>query len=120
MSRREPTPPPSQQAINGALDLYVDGGKKDDVQQMLVGLAVLRHATETQIHAAVTVVRENRKLAEGEIQRMLATYGDTPAAPQLRAAAGTSTAAERSWDNEGGSQLAPAISAAPNLAPALS
>ena len=86
MSLHAPATPPSHQATNGALDLYVDGGKKDDVQQMLIGLAVLRHATEVQLHTAIPVVRANRKLAEGEIERMLETYGDTPDAPKLGAA----------------------------------
>lgn len=113
MSLPEATSPPSQSAINGALDLYVEGGQRDDLNQMLVGLAVLRHATEAQINAATAVVQSSRQLPEGSIQRMLESYGDTPSTPHLRAPSAPSTPAERNWDNEGGAQFAPAT--APSL-----
>src|SRR4051812_33243740 len=76
MSLSELSTAPSQQAINGALDRYVEGGNRDDLKQMRSGLSVLRHATEAQIHLAVPVVQANRHLAEGEIQTMLESYGD--------------------------------------------
>ena len=63
---------PSQQAINGALCIYVGGGKKDDARQMLFGLSVLRHATEAQINEAMPFVQASQHISRSEIQEMLA------------------------------------------------
>ena len=63
---------PSQQAINGALCIYVGGGKKDDARQMSFGLSVLRHATETQIEEAIPFVQASQHVTRNEIQEMLA------------------------------------------------
>ncbi|MES2697794.1 MAG: hypothetical protein V4773_30305 [Verrucomicrobiota bacterium] len=64
---------PSQPAITGALCIYVEGGKKNDVSQMLFGLSVLRHATEEQIHVAIPSVQESQHLTKVQIQDMLAS-----------------------------------------------
>jgi hypothetical protein len=74
MYHREHPITPSQQAINGALCIYVEGGKKDDPRQMLVGLSVLRHATEAQIEAAMPFVEASQHLSKVAIQEMLASY----------------------------------------------
>ena len=76
MSESDSSTAPSQQEINAALGLYVDGGKRDDQGQMHTGLSVLRHATEAQIHLAVPVVEASCNLAEGEIETTLKSYGD--------------------------------------------
>ena len=72
MYHREYPITPSQQAINGALSIYVEGGKKDDVRQQLFGLSVLRHATEEQIQVATQFVQFEQSISNGEIQEMLA------------------------------------------------
>jgi hypothetical protein len=63
---------PSQQAINGALCIYVEGGKRDNARQMLLGLSVLRHATEEQIQAAMPFVQTSQHMTKLGIQDMLA------------------------------------------------
>ncbi len=63
---------PSQPAVNGALCIYVGGGKKDDPRVMLFGLSVLRHATEAQIDAAIPFVQASQRMTKAEIQAMLA------------------------------------------------
>ena len=72
MYHREYPITPSQEAINGALCIYVEGGKKDDARHMLFGLSVLRHATEQQIQAAMPSVQASQHLTQSEIQAMLA------------------------------------------------
>ena len=72
MYHREYPISPSQQAINGALCIYVGGGKKEDARQMLFGLSVLRHATEAQIEAAIPFVQASQHMTKIEIQDMLA------------------------------------------------
>jgi hypothetical protein len=72
MYHREYTITPSQQAINGALCIYVEGGKKDDNRQMLFGLSVLRHATEAQIAEAMPYVQATQRMTKSDIQDMLA------------------------------------------------
>ena len=71
MDHRASPLPPSQQAINGAFCIFVGGGKKDDVRQMLFGLSVLRHATEAQIAAAMPFVQASQHMTRNEIQAML-------------------------------------------------
>lgn len=63
---------PSQQAINGALSIYVEGGKKENARQMLFGLSVLRHATEDQIRIAMPFVQTSQGLTSAGIEEMLA------------------------------------------------
>ena len=72
MYHREYPISPSQQAINGALSIYLEGGKKDDVRQMLFGLSVLRHATEEQIRLAMPVAEADQDLTSQQIREMLA------------------------------------------------
>lgn len=71
MYHREYPITPSQQAINGALSIYVEGGKKDDVRQMLFGLSVLRHATADQIRIAMPLVQVSQAMTSNAIQEML-------------------------------------------------
>jgi hypothetical protein len=71
MYHREYPITPSQHAINGALCIYVGGGKKDDVRQMLFGLSVLRHGTEAQIETAISFVQTSQRMTRNEIQEML-------------------------------------------------
>lgn len=56
MYHREIKITPSQQAVTGALSIFVDGCAKDDVRQQLFGLAVLSNATADQVHAALPAV----------------------------------------------------------------
>ena len=72
MNRHEYPITPSQQAITGALSIYVEGGKKDDVRQMLFGLSVLRHATEEQIALAMPSVEISQHMTRAGIREMLA------------------------------------------------
>ena len=67
MYHREYPTTPSQQATNGALDIFVEGCRKDDVRQQLFGLSVLRSATEAQIHAAMPFVQASQDVTEAEI-----------------------------------------------------
>ncbi len=63
---------PSQQATNGALDIFVEGCRKEDVRQQLFGLSVLRSATEAQVHAAMPFVQATQQVTQAEIAAMLA------------------------------------------------
>ena len=72
MYHREYPITPSQQAINGALSIYVEGGKKDDARQMLFGLSILRHATEEQIRIAMPLVQGSQDMTNTGIQELLA------------------------------------------------
>lgn len=72
MYHREFPISPSQDAITGALCIYVEGGQKDDVRQMLFGLSVLRHATEEQLSIAMPMVEASKQMTRAEIQEMLA------------------------------------------------
>ncbi len=62
----------SQQAATGALEIYVEGCRRENVRQQLFGLAVLRSATAAQIHAAMPVVQARQGVTLPEIQAMLA------------------------------------------------
>ena len=73
MYHREYPITPSQAAINGALSLYVEGGKNADMRQQLFGLSVLRHATEEQIQAAMPFVEVSQGMSAVEIHAMLAS-----------------------------------------------
>jgi len=72
MYHREYPITPTQQATNGALDIFVAGCRKDDVRQQLFGLSVLRSATEAQVHAAMPVVQLSQHVTPAEIQAMFA------------------------------------------------
>lgn len=72
MYHRENSIVPSQQAITGALSIYVEGGRNDDIRQMLFGLSVLRHATEAQIGVAMPLVEVSQHTTSARIHEMLA------------------------------------------------
>ncbi|PAW63158.1 MAG: hypothetical protein B9S34_14800 [Opitutia bacterium Tous-C1TDCM] len=63
---------PGQAAVNGALDIFVEGHGRSDVKQMLVGLTVLASATADQISAAVPIVAAARRLGPAAVTAMLA------------------------------------------------
>jgi len=71
MINREYPITPTQQAANGALDLLVDGFRQNQTKQMLIGLSVLRSATEAQVLAAMAFVQAGRNLTAAEINAML-------------------------------------------------
>lgn len=58
--------------VNGAIDLYVDGDRKNDVAQMLIGLKLLRDASEPQLQAAFVFVEQRHGLTESQVLAMLA------------------------------------------------
>jgi hypothetical protein len=63
---------PSQEAANGALAIFVDGCRNDDIAQQLFGLTVLSSATEAQVSAAMSFVEVSRQTTVAEIQALLA------------------------------------------------
>jgi hypothetical protein len=63
---------PSQLAVNGALCIYIGAGKKDNAREMLIGLSVLRHATEAQIEEAIPFVQASQRVTGDEIRKLLA------------------------------------------------
>ena len=73
MYHREHPITPSQQATNGALDLFVAGSRLDDVRQQLIGLSVLRSATEAQIHAAMPFVEVSQRVTRAQIEAIIAS-----------------------------------------------
>lgn len=72
MYHREYPITPSQQATNGALDIFVEGCRKDNVRQQLFGLSVLRSATEAQVNAAMPFVQASQHVSHAEIVAMFA------------------------------------------------
>jgi hypothetical protein len=72
MYHREYPITPSQQATNGALDIFVEGCRKADVRQQLFGLSVLQSCTEGQVHAAMLFVQDSQHVSQAEIMAMLA------------------------------------------------
>jgi len=62
---------PSQQAVNGAFDSYVEGGKKDKKRPTPFGFSVLRHATEEQLLAAMPFVRASHGMSNAQVQATL-------------------------------------------------
>lgn len=72
MYHREYHLTPSQAGVNGALDIFVEGHRKHDIPQMLIGLSVLRSATEAQVLAAMPVVEAKQRVSRAEIEAMLA------------------------------------------------
>jgi hypothetical protein len=63
---------PSQAGVNGALDLFVEGHRLHDIPRMLIGLSVLRSATEAQVRAAMAFVQASGRATLTEIEAMLA------------------------------------------------
>lgn len=72
MYHREYPLTPSQAGANGALDIFVEGHRKDDVRQQLIGLSVLRSATVAQVQAAMSFVEASGRASRAEIEAMLA------------------------------------------------
>jgi hypothetical protein len=72
MYHREFLITPSQQATNGALCMFVEGCRKNDVRQQLFGLSVLRSATEAQVQAAMPFVEGSQRVTRAQIDAMLA------------------------------------------------
>lgn len=62
----------TQQATNGALDIFVEGCRKENLRAQLFGLSILRDATEAQIRAAMPVVQASQRVTEAEIAAMFA------------------------------------------------
>ena len=62
----------TQQATNGALNIFVEGCREDNVRQQLFGLSILRSATEAQVHAAMPSVEASQRVTLAEIHAMLA------------------------------------------------
>jgi hypothetical protein len=71
MYHREYPITPDQPATNGALDIFVEGCRKDNIRQQLFGLSVLRSATEAQLHAAMPFVQTSQQVTLAEIQALL-------------------------------------------------
>ena len=72
MYHREYLITPSQQATNGALGIFVEGCQKNDMRQQLVGLSVLRSASEAQLNAAMPYAQAAQCVTRAEIDAMLA------------------------------------------------
>ena len=72
MYHREYPITPSQPAVNGALCIYIGAGKKDNPRDMLIGLSVLRHATEAQIEKAIPFVQASQHMTGDDIRKLLA------------------------------------------------
>ena len=70
MYPREYSITPSQEATNGALDIFVEGCRKADMRQQLFGLSVLRSATEAQIQTAMPFVQTAQHVTHAEILAM--------------------------------------------------
>ena len=75
---------PSQQAVNGAFDSYVEGGKEDKKRPTHFDFSVLRHATEEQLLAAMPFVRESQGMSNAEVQATLAPRLSDGASSRLR------------------------------------
>lgn len=72
MYHREYQLTPNQQATNGALSIFVEGCQKDNVQQQLIGLSVLRSATEAQVKSAMPFAQTCHGVTPAEIHAMFA------------------------------------------------
>lgn len=72
MYHREFPITPSQQAANGAMDIFVEGCRKGDARQQLIGLSVLRSATEAQVRAAMPFAQARQPVTLAEIEAFFA------------------------------------------------
>ena len=63
---------PTQQATNGALEIYVGGARAENIPQMLIGLSVLQSASADQVHAAMHFVQTSLGITIAEIEGLLA------------------------------------------------
>lgn len=73
MNRRIIPITPTQQAANGALGMFVDGHRRGDIPQMLVGLSVLQSATAGQVSTAMRAEEAGGRATVAEIETMLAS-----------------------------------------------
>jgi hypothetical protein len=64
---------PTQQAANGAMDLFVDGVRREKLAQALIGLSVLQSATVEQVRAAMLFEQSAGRATVAEIAAMLAS-----------------------------------------------
>jgi len=71
MYHREYPVTPTQEATNGALDIFVEGCRKNDVPQQLLGLSVLRSATEAQVRTAMPFAEASGHVTLGDIETLL-------------------------------------------------
>jgi hypothetical protein len=62
---------PSQEAVNGAFDGYVEGGKKNKRRLTPRGFSVLRHATDEQLLAAMPFVQKSHGMSNAEVTASL-------------------------------------------------
>lgn len=72
MYHREYPITPSQQAANGAMDIFVEGCRKGDMRQQLIGLSVLQSATEAQVRAAMPFAQARQPVTLAEIESFFA------------------------------------------------
>jgi hypothetical protein len=72
MYHREYPITPSQIAIQGALDIFVEGCRKNDMRQQLFGLSVLGSGSEAQVQAAKSSAVASQRVTSGEIEAMFA------------------------------------------------
>lgn len=72
MYHRESPITPSQQATNGALEIFVAACDANDVRRQLFGLAVLRDATEPQLDVAMAVVGARRQMSRAGLEALFA------------------------------------------------
>ncbi|MEO5960517.1 MAG: hypothetical protein ABIZ49_05965 [Opitutaceae bacterium] len=63
---------PSQQAANGALDIFVEGCRKNDPGPQIFGLSALGCSTQAQIQIAIPLVAANQHVTRAEIEAMFA------------------------------------------------
>lgn len=71
MNSRTVSIAPTQQAVNGAMDIFVEGHGKDDARQMLFGLSVLSDSTEARLKEAMRSVQTRGRRTIGEIEAIL-------------------------------------------------
>ena len=62
---------PTQQAANGAMEIFVGGSRTENIPQMLVGLSVLQSSTEAQVHAAMQFVHTSQGVTIAEMEALL-------------------------------------------------
>lgn len=67
-----PRPAPSQLATSGALDIFVDGHRHNNVSKMLFGLTLLRDASPAQIQTAILTAEGRQHVTRAQIESMLA------------------------------------------------
>jgi hypothetical protein len=71
MSRALLTFVPTQQAVNGALDLFVTGSRRSDFPSQRIGLTVLSSATDVQVKEAMDTLQRQQIATVVEIKALL-------------------------------------------------